>query len=91
MQRQAEECTIFLPEVGSALACAAFAPLVEVDGGQRATPEPKNSDWLVGDEECDELRCAKPTTPTPPMRRRHVMSAERRSSATFLYGGVGGL
>ena len=91
MQRQAEECTHSPPQVGSALACAAFAPLVEVDGGQRATLEPKNSDWLVGDEECAELRRAEPTTPHPPMRRRHVMSAERRSSPTFLYGGVGGL
>ena len=90
MQRQAEECTNFLPEDGWALACAAFSPVVEVDGGQRTTPEPKKLGWLVGSEECAELRRAEPTTPHPPMRRRHVMSAERRSSPTFLYGGVGG-
>ena len=69
MQRQAEECTHFLPEDGSALACAAFAPLVEVDGGQRTTPEPKKLGWLVGSEECAELRRAEPTTPHPPMTR----------------------
>ncbi len=55
MQRQAEECTILLPEAGWAATCTACASLVEVDGGQRATLEPKNSDWLVGDEECAEL------------------------------------
>ena len=55
MQCQAEECTNLLPEVGWAAACTACASLVEVDGGQRATLEPKNSDWLVGDEECAEL------------------------------------
>ena len=55
MQRQAEACTILLPEVGWAAACTACAPLVEVDGGQRATLQPKNLDWLVGSEECAEL------------------------------------
>ena len=55
MQRQAEECTNFLQEVGWAAACTACASLVELDGGQRATLEQKNSDWLVGDEECAEL------------------------------------
>ena len=55
MQCQAEECTNLLPEDGWAAACTACVSLVEVDGGQRATPEPKNSDWLVGDEECAEL------------------------------------
>ena len=56
MQCQAEECTNFPPEDGWEAACIACASLVEVvDGGQRATLEPKNSDWLVGDEECAEL------------------------------------
>ena len=55
MQRQAEECTNLLPEAGWAAACTACTSLVEVDGGQRATLEPKNLDWLVGSEECAEL------------------------------------
>ena len=58
---------------------------------QRTTPEPKKLGWLVGSEECAELRRAEPTTPSPPMTRRHVMSAERRQQPTFLSGGVGGL
>ena len=55
MQCQAEECTTLLPEVGWAAASTACAPVIELDGGQRATLEQKNSDWLVGDEECAEL------------------------------------
>ena len=55
MQRQAEECTNLVPEAGWALACTAFAPVVDLDGGQRATLEPNNLDWLVGREECAEL------------------------------------
>ena len=55
MHRQAEECTNLLPEAGWALAWTACASLVELDGGQRATLEQKNLDWLVGDEECAEL------------------------------------
>ena len=90
MQRQAEECTIFPPEVGWALACTACAPVVELDGGQRATLEQKNSDWLVGDEECAELRRAEPTTPHPPMTRRIVMSAEDAAKPTSLPRGGGG-
>jgi hypothetical protein len=50
MQRQAWECTNFPPEDGWALACAAFAPLIELDAGQSTTLERENSDWLVGDE-----------------------------------------
>ena len=90
MQRQAEECTICPPEVGWAAASTACAPLVELDGVQRATPEPKNSDWLVGDEECAELRRAEPTTPHPPTTRRIVMSEKDAAKPTFFPRGGGG-
>ena len=90
MQRQAEECTNFPPGgwLGSRL--QACAPVVELDGGQRATLEQKNSDWLVGDEECAELRRAEPTTPHPPTTRWHVMSAEDAEKPTFFPRGGGG-
>ena len=90
MQCQAEECTTFPPEVGWAAASTACAPVVELDGGQRATLEQKNSDWLVGDEECAELRRAEPTTPHPPTTRWHVMSAEDAEKPTFFPRGGGG-
>ena len=55
MQRQAEECTNFPPGGWLGTRLQACASLVEVDGGQRATLEPKKPDWLVGIEECAEL------------------------------------
>ena len=90
MQCQAEECTTFPPEVGWALAWTACASLVELDGGQRATLEQKNLDWLVGDEECAELRRAEPTTPRPPTTRWHVMPAEDAAKPDVSSRGGGG-
>ena len=68
MQCQAEECTNFPPGgwLGTRLHSLRvarrsrwrlffFLSYLILDGGQRATLEPKKPDWLLGSEECAEL------------------------------------